>query len=1213
MSPILCLMVLASTFANAQVNSLPSADDLSTIPWANPMVNDAIRVLVIAPRFTLADATELALHMECDLSIAPLWSRTELGGPIHHGSAIEHSTERDTLKMLHDRLAKKYDLIIAANFDFRILPDSIVAALADHIGNGTGLLLANIDPTVDIRFADAMTPLQDDEAYVQVTRGIGERQTSAWVDGLEFVYLATLGAGNIAWLDYPGGNPAMHCLQPLNADIELDSDFSANYFSLIVRCAHWAAGIQPTVSITEIEEVKVATANQEAVPTGLILEEAEALVAALKMETIKRFNVRLSAPADRAYTIRTRTRRPGDHGGALVIHNGEDDHVKKGDDVFPVYVTAGTGKYYLDVWLLDGDEVIDWFTQSINIDQWPRIEYIEFDQAWLGRTSNLDINGIVELNPYQPQSAVVRARAFDVAGRRLAQSVNEIVSGTNRVRLVLELEDIQGPIIRVEVAALNWAGTPPAEWDFNVAATYHATLPVLDDPPIRSYQLLANWSVADQSVSRSVFGALRNLGFDGTYMPAGGSAVYDAAASGLRPMVGARMVRDVDQSGTDQGPLFFNPRIEPLLDVVRIAAPLGASPFLLQRSTAPSANDTENPNYVIAYQNAVQRDYHNIDTVNAVWRTEFNDWNDLAQPTRRETVRSKNLEPWMRYQAAIDETRSANWGILASLMRQSFDRARVGFDFTDPFPHESIDWRTTSAILAPPDQLTIERTRSYIAPDADGILIFPELLLEDGSAFGPWLPWYGLFHGFGHAVWPDAIGQADRVPSSLLLNAARTPRATPPPALQEVMRLKSGMGTLLLESKRNTFGIGIYDSRASEHLNQIEASFATTSTDAQRSLIALLEALGYQYDFVSPGDVLSGALEEYRLLFLPMARALSEDEIRSLREFHRNGGCLVADIAPGQFDENGIPRDVLPFDDLFGLEHPRPVQAAGPSGAVVELRFGGRRVSASLPAVYTDSSAEPIDADVGGMANHVPVWIVRNDDDGCAVLLNHAIPPYHDPHGDTERGMRILMGSLLQQWAEAPPAEVNLHTDFFGETVFWRYGDAQIVSLLAHPLQQRDAAKVRVTFSKTQRIYNRLLEVARPEKGAVKLELDPGDPAVLVALPYELRSIELETGISVVPGDRLPFKVTLDTGKTKPGRHLLRIELVPPLASPFGPHVKYVEAINGAASGRIRLAQNDRAGIYTLIAQDLLTGVTTERTVQVGKPQAPNQLFSSGR
>ncbi len=1208
----IAISFLVSTIVTAQAPNRVLGNDFHDIAWANPAAKGTKRVLVVAPRFTLADATALARHMECQLSTAPLWSRTELGGPVHHAANIPDSNDRDTLAMLRDRFSKKYDLIIAANFDFRILPDSIVDALADAIGDGTGLLLANVDPTVDPRWANSMTPLDDPDVFAQITRGIGELQTPAWGGGLEFLKLTTLGAGHIAWLNYPGASPATHCLQPLNADIGIDSDFSANYFSLIVRCAHWAAGVKQGLHITGIDELKIATADEEAMPTGLLREEVEAFNAALASDAAKRFDVRLSDPADRTFNVRTRTRRPGDPGAAIVVDDYED-HVRKGETSFPVYVVAGSGDYFFDVWILDGTEVVDWFTQFVTINQWPRIDDIEFEKPWIAPTDSLAINGIIEKNEYQPHPVIVRARAYDTAGRRLAESQVEVPADAYSVRLVLELEEVTGPIVRVEVAALNQTGIPRAPAEFNVAATRRAVLPVFDTTQIKSYDLLAHWSVADQSVSRSAFNALRDLGLDGVHLPAGGSAAYDASASGLRPMIGARMARDIDQSGIEQGPLFFNPRIEPILDIVRYAAPIGASPFLLQQSIAPAADKIENPNYATSYRNAVQRDYHNIDTVNAVWRTDFVEWVDIKQPTRRDAMRTRNFEPWMRYQTAIDETQAANWDIIASLMRQAFDSARIGFDFSDPFPHESIDWRSTAAILATPDPLTVERTRSYLAPPADGILIFPEVLLEDDSAFGPWLPWYGLFHGFNQAVWPDAIGQADRVPPGLLLNADGAPYSETPPALQEVMRIKSGIGTLMLEADRFHCGIAIYDSRASEHLNAIDASFETQSTDAQRSLVALLESLGYQYDFISPANALNGVLDEYRLLILPMIRSLSEDEIHAIRAFQRDGGALVADVAPGQFDENGIPRDVLPFDDLFGVQHPRPVEAAGPNETVVELQLGGDRVTADLPAVYTDSSVEPIDANVGGMANHVPTWILRSDDAGRGLLLNHAFPPYRDPDGATERGMRVLMRTLLAQWAVLPAIDVQTRNSFFGETVYWKYGDAQIVSLLAHPLQQSDATKIRVDFPKSYRVYDRLGIPARSKKGSIDFELSPGQPAILVGLPYEVRSIDLETAASVVPGERLPFQLSLKTGKVKPGRHLIRVELVPPLNSPFGTRVKYLEASGGIASGRIRLALNDRRGIYVLRAQDLLTGVAAERTIQVGTSAAANQPFSIGR
>jgi hypothetical protein len=97
---------------------------------------------------------------------------------------------------------------------------------------------------------------------------------------------------------------------------------------------------------------------------------------------------------------------------------------------------------------------------------------------------------------------------------------------------------------------------------------------------------------------------------------------------------------------------------------------------------------------------------------------------------------------------------------------------------------------------------------------------------------------------------------------------------------------------------------------------------------------------------------------------------------------------FIADVAPGQFDEYGVPRDVLPFDDLFGIQHPRPVEAMEAGETIVELAIEDRRVSAELDNVITDMSVESISGEVGGMTNQVPVWISHTEGDGRALLLN---------------------------------------------------------------------------------------------------------------------------------------------------------------------------------------------------------------------------------
>jgi hypothetical protein len=760
----------------AQLPVQPADPALTEIAWARPSAGSSLKVLFIAPRFTMRDAALLETHLDAEVVTAPLWSRTEIGGPLHHAAGIPDSGEQATLNMLGDRLSKKYDLVVAANFDFRILPDELLGLLFERVGDGAGLLLANIDPTLDPRLSEGIAPLVEPDTFQRVTRGAGERATPAWSTGLDFVYLATLGNGRVAWLDYPSEAPATRCLQPLSPDLGFASDFSATYFSLITRCAQWAAGAEPALRIQSIAAKEAPAADEETVPVGLVLEEVEQLTAALSKSNVKRFDVTLSAPADRQYTVRTRERRPGDPGHAIVVGH-LPDHVSPGNETFPVYVFAGNGDYFLDVWLLDGGEVVDWFTHAVQVENWPRVTSIEFDRERVEPTGDLAINGFLELNPYQPLPCIVRARAFDATGRRVAETFVDVAPGSDRVRAVLDFNGLHGPVVRVEVAARDRTGPEkPTPWEFNIASTEYAVLPVADDEPIQQYEILTTWGVADQSVARDAFEALHRLGIGGVYLPAAGSAVFDAAGSGLKPMAGARMVRDIGRAGAEGESLLFNPRLEPLLEMVHNAGAYGAAPFLLQPEAEP---DPASPAYLSAYQASVENSYHRIDTLNAVWRTEFAAWDEIPAPDRQACIRERNFEPWMRYHAAVEESRAANWDIVAQLMRQSFDGARVGFDLTQPFPLEGIDWSSAAAVVIPPDQLTIEKVRSYLAEAASGTMVFPEIVLESDPLFARWLPWNAVFHGFARGLWPEAVGQADSVPAALLLSAVGTRRVIP--------------------------------------------------------------------------------------------------------------------------------------------------------------------------------------------------------------------------------------------------------------------------------------------------------------------------------------------------------------------------------------------------------------------------------------------------
>ena len=61
-----------------------------------------------------------------------------------------------------------------------------------------------------------------------------------------------------------------------------------------------------------------------------------------------------------------------------------------------------------------------------------------------------------------------------------------------------------------------------------------------------------------------------------------------------------------------------------------------------------------------------------------------------------------------------------------------------------------------------------------------------------------------------------------------------------------------------------------------------------------------------------------GALEDYRVLFIPNCAVMSEPELATVREFVRQGGGVVATYETSRLDGRAWPRDNLGLGDVFG-------------------------------------------------------------------------------------------------------------------------------------------------------------------------------------------------------------------------------------------------------------------------------------------------------
>ncbi len=92
-----------------------------------------------------------------------------------------------------------------------------------------------------------------------------------------------------------------------------------------------------------------------------------------------------------------------------------------------------------------------------------------------------------------------------------------------------------------------------------------------------------------------------------------------------------------------------------------------------------------------------------------------------------------------------------------------------------------------------------------------------------------------------------------------------------------------------------------------------------TSHNVRKAWEYLLTDSGIQYSFIAYDEVvLHGVPEEYKVLILPACYALSDIEAQRITEFCRRGGTVIADFAPGLFDQHGKGRRVGALNNLFG-------------------------------------------------------------------------------------------------------------------------------------------------------------------------------------------------------------------------------------------------------------------------------------------------------
>ena len=190
-------------------------------------------------------------------------------------------------------------------------------------------------------------------------------------------------------------------------------------------------------------------------------------------------------------------------------------------------------------------------------------------------------------------------------------------------------------------------------------------------------------------------------------------------------------------------------------------------------------------------------------------------------------------------------------------------------------------------------------------------------------------PWWFALHRYGGFTWFSTFGSIGSGGGAAWLNildytGAFTQDAQNLSDSLKKSRLQNGLGKVFLDYEWVKNDIAVYYSHDSVLLAFIRGKETRNGEFLSGGYLEklfisrqhshhLLEELLFQYDFLAPEQIVGGKLKERKVLFMPGVCAMSDAEVKAVKDFIAGGGLVIADFMPGTHDELGFKRQAPPF------------------------------------------------------------------------------------------------------------------------------------------------------------------------------------------------------------------------------------------------------------------------------------------------------------
>ncbi len=1149
------LLFLPLALPVAEANRRYDGDDLHRITtdyvtphleWGRPLSGGPIEALFFTNRrYGARDVIELSqrLDMKFDAFVGANFQRIALDNV--YESRVEGTAEQEKHAEVRQKLSRPWPIYVMANFPLTALDEEAQYRILKQVSEGSSLVI--FYPS-QFPFSKVLSePTEDYKAIlsmIDISALPGKGTTIPAEKDLLKTY--RFGKGRIALVRYrlPQFGQGLTSREPYTLH-----GWRAQYENsqaLAARVLQWAAG-RDLSTVVSLVEPQVERSAGESVP------------------------LRLHTSENAKGTLRFRLR----DGWNRVVWTEERNVAPEVALELP---PLAAGAHYLDVQLLDGNRVEVFGTFHIGVKS--PVGTLTITPGKPSYEPADDVSAKVTWETPAPSTGEMRVWIEDLPDRnRWAEQTIEIPKGASEATFTFPRPQI--PTVAGALRAeLSLQGKPATD---AYAVAYF---------PRRGLEIFPTtfWGTVPSVLPEMFSETLRQASPDAIGTPGNGLETVQLSAlfnQRIAPRVihvhmpideqGGTKIRawlnPSDRKANDEAAngdgSFYNPSmqtfIKELIAQKMAGIPQAGPPYYnLGDENGFSYDAGYSPSEEKAFRRYIEDSYKTIETLNREWGTDFANFDAVGHPRPAE-MREKGLYPqWLAHRRFMEKQYAEVHDFMMGEIRKHDPYAIGGAEGSRPGELE----------------LTVEKL-DFWGPYTDAVgdelmrAVAPNKLRSIwwgyGGEFLAYPLWRPLLSG---AVNGNAWYSANVEPISGLIGSdfslAKFYKNERKPFIDALER---GPAQLMIKTPLKPHGIAMLWSHASYSASFMNDRFFNPR-DAAVALTNFFYREGLNFDYLTSRMVEAGKLDSYRILFLPGATALSDQEAESIRRFAEKGGIVVADLNPGILNASLGLRQESALAKLFAVSTLRGTESL--IMKPVSIKSEVRGLPLAFEAKQTHQSPE------------VPVFSTTSFGKGIGILLNFnlssAINTAATPLDD------LLLGILKLADIEPEVRIEGINREQL--MVRMRAGDGfELLGVL--PAKDNLGKTAKISLPRKAWVY----------------EVDKGFVGV-----KEVIETKLDTPFhlyALFPGEQRPPVLTLSASTISPAVSLgidarqlaptgiYRLEV----RSPKG---EVIPRLTSVFEGRtppanLRLALNDAPGKYEVTLTDARTGLAAKGHVTLGK------------